>query len=363
MRMISPLLKRAIYPSLSMAGIFHRIASSGLAVVTYHGVLPEEYEVVDPALDGNLVTAKDLRQQLGLLKAHYNVIAPEDFLSWRRGTLQLPERAVLIASDDGLSNCLTAMLPVLKTEGVKCLFFVTGVSAGDMRGMLWYEELFLLFLRAPVGTFEASCERVTIRGELSSRRERRAAWWSAVKQLSQVSQEIRESILESARNRIDWDPRQRLEAETGWRSRFCLLDIEGLRELISSGMTIGAHTLNHPMLSQAPPDLAWKEIAGSKAVLEAALRRPVWAFAYPFGDPQSVTPQVLEMAQRAGFDAAFLNFGGGLGTELPPFAIPRVHVSAEMSLPEFEAHVSGFYMRVQRRARASTAGVHLGHMQ
>jgi hypothetical protein len=46
-----------------------------------------------------------------------------------------------------------------------------------------------------------------------------------------------------------------------------------------------------------------------------------------------------------------MNVGGGLGTELPPHAIPRVHVNAGMTLSEFEAHVSGFYETLQRRVR------------
>ncbi len=71
---------------------------------------------------------------------------------------------------------------------------------------------------------------------------------------------------------------------------------------------------------------------------------------YPFGDEQSITPEVLAMPQRAGFDMAFVNFGGGLGVDLPAYALPRIHVTAEMSLPEFEAHISGFYARLQRRA-------------
>ena len=102
------------------------------------------------------------------------------------------------------------------------------------------------------------------------------------------------------------------------------------------------------MLSQLLPELAYDEISESRMRLESALQRTVWAFAYPFGDPQSVTPQVLAMARRPGMQAAFLNFGGGLDTDLPPYALPRVHVTAGMSLAEFEAHVSGFYARLQR---------------
>jgi peptidoglycan/xylan/chitin deacetylase (PgdA/CDA1 family) len=116
-----------------------------------------------------------------------------------------------------------------------------------------------------------------------------------------------------------------------------------LRQLAAAGMTIGAHTMTHPILSQMPPGLAWQEIVNCKMRLESILRKEIWAFAYPFGDPASVTPSVLTMARRAGFEMSFLNVGGGLGARLPLHAIPRIHVSAGMTLAEFEAHVSGFY--------------------
>jgi peptidoglycan/xylan/chitin deacetylase (PgdA/CDA1 family) len=106
--------------------------------------------------------------------------------------------------------------------------------------------------------------------------------------------------------------------------------------------------MSHPLLSRLPPELTRAEITESRACLEAALEKRVWAFAYPFGDAQSVTPEILVMAKDAGYFAAFLNWGGGLGTELPPFAIPRVHVTASMSVAELEAHVAGFYASLQR---------------
>jgi peptidoglycan/xylan/chitin deacetylase (PgdA/CDA1 family) len=357
MRIVSPFLKRVLYPALSLAGVFWRTPAQGLAVVTYHGVLPQGYEAVDAVLDGNLISAEMLRRQLRLLKKHYNVISPEDALAWREGRRELPPRSVLLTCDDGLLNCLTDMLPVLQQEKVSCLFFVTGASAGDSRQMLWYEELFLLFLRAPAGNLEIPCEGVLIRGELGSREERRAIWWSAVKRLSQVDAGIRESFLRAARVQFG------LHAERGFDERdpamcrrFGLLTCSELQELASAGMTIGAHSLSHPMLSQLPPESAYTEISESRLRLESVLEKRVWAFAYPFGDPQSVTPQVLAMTQKAGYEAAFLNFGGGLGTELPPYALPRVHVTAGMSPVEFEAHVSGFHARLQRRAGRGVPG-------
>jgi len=284
MRVISPLLKHVIYPGLSRSGYLRRTHGAGPTVVTYHGVLPTGYKVIDSDLDGNLVSAETLRRHLRLLKASYNVISPEDVLAWREGKRELPPRAVLLTCDDGLLNNLTDMLPVLQQEGMRCLFFVTGASARDERTMQWSE-----------------------------------------------------------RSRPPFDV-----GDTASLRRFGLLTAVELRELASAGMTIGAHTMSHPMLSQLPPELARAEMVESRAKLESVVQSRVWAFAYPFGDPGSVTPRVLAMGQDAGYAAAFLNFGGGLGTELPPYALPRVHVTSEMSIAEFEAHVSGFHGQLQR---------------
>ena len=352
MRIVSPLLKHVVYPSLAKPGLLRRAAGRGLAVVTYHGVLPEGYEPVDPSLDGNLITAEMLRRQLRLLKARYHVIAPDDLLLWCRSGREFPPLSVLLTCDDGLRNNLTDMLPVLQEEEVCCLFFVTGASAADEPASLWYEELFLILLAARSGRFETSDAGVEVNGELSRLEGRRAVWWNTVKLLSQVDAERRRAFLFAARIQLgvsdgmnsggDDLPRQR---------RFRLLRREELLQLDAAGMTIGAHTLTHPMLSQSPPELALREIAESRSRLEVALGKPVWAFAYPFGGSDSITPQVLAMAQQAGYEAAFLNIAGGLGTDIPRFAIPRVHVTAAMNLGEFEAHVAGVHGSLRRWAK------------
>jgi peptidoglycan/xylan/chitin deacetylase (PgdA/CDA1 family) len=350
MRIVSPLLKRVVYPALSRTGVFHRTSASGLAVVTYHGVTPPGYEAVDAGFDGNLIAAETLRRQLRRLKTHYNVVSPEEVLAWRHGN-RLPKRAVLITCDDGLLNCRTEMLPVLRSEDVACLFFVTGASAGESRTMLWYEELFLLFLRAPSGPFDVSAGGIVIRGELGSRLQRRALWGDSVKRLSQVDAMSRGSWLATFRDRIGQTVIEGLEDEKSVACRrYGVINCSELQQLAAAGMTIGAHTMSHPTLSQLPAELAYAEIVESRTKLEEALQRPVWAFAYPFGDPQSVTTQVLGMPQKAGFQTAFLNYGGGLGSSLPYFALPRIHVTSEMSLAELEAHISGFYGRLHRRS-------------
>jgi peptidoglycan/xylan/chitin deacetylase (PgdA/CDA1 family) len=351
MMFVSPFLKRVLYPSLASTGYFRRRACRGeLCVVTYHGVLPSGYQSKDPALDGSLVTVAALRGQLRLLKSSYNVISAEDVLQWLERNQKLPSRAVLLACDDGLQNTLTDMLPVLREEGLSCLFFVTGASIGDRSRMLWYEELYLLLMAAPAGEFAFPDLKLTAR--LDGYRERRSLWWNWVKDLSRHDALCRTNFLDALRIRCglpdDWQSAYQHEAT---RRRFFLLTVEELRQLAASGMFVGAHTLSHPMLSQTSADLAWNEIAESRKALEAALGKPVWAMAYPFGDPESVGVREFEMTERAGYKCAFLNFGGGFPASIPRFAIPRVHVTSDMTLGEFEAHISGFYDALRQRFR------------
>ncbi len=350
MRFFSPLLKRVVYPCLSQMGCLRCYARNGrLCVITYHGVRPENYKSIDALLDGSLMTQAAFRSQIRLLKSSYNIVSPECVRQWVEHQIQLPPRAVLLTCDDGLRNTLTEMLPVLQEEHVSCLFFVTAASTIEVPQMLWYEELYLMLLSCPPGILKL--EELDIQERLARKDQRRGVWWQIVKLLSRYDASARASALELIRKACglqeDWQSQYR--DERGRSLRFDVLTLKELRELTASGMSIGAHTLSHPILSQLSEQLAWREIAESREVLENALQISVWALAYPFGEPSSITSREIQIAQKAGFCAAFVNFGGGFGAPIQRFAIHRVHVTADMTLGEFEAHLSGFYRALRAR--------------
>ncbi len=340
MRFVSPLLKRAIYPALHRTGFLNGLSlDAGYAVVNYHGVVPSEYSSVDKFLDGNLVRVEIFRQQLQFLKAHYSIIRPEDFLAGIAQGKPLPARAVLVTCDDGLLNTLTQMLPVLQQEEVPCLFFVTAASCSDEPGMLWYEELYHLMRTKPL---EALARQLPADGkdEAPSPGNFQNEWWSMVKRASQLDAKARTDWMEQVRAHCGSAlPR----GEERWR----LLNVSELRKLSEAGMTIGAHTRTHPVLSLSAEEEARREIQGSKHDIERALGRPLWAFAYPFGNPATMGDREFSLTEEAGFSCAFLNVEYW-ATSHPRFAIARTHVTADMSLAEFSAHLSGLHCRLQR---------------
>ncbi|HVO59519.1 MAG TPA: polysaccharide deacetylase family protein [Terriglobales bacterium] len=349
MRIVSPLLKRVVYPSLGKAGYFRRHSGSFLTVVTYHGVLPEDYPPGDQFLDSSLVSAENFRAQLRLLKSHYEVISCDEFRRSLRDNENLPQRAVLLTCDDGLVNNLTDMLPALREEGLDCLFFVTGASNSEIPAMLWYVELYLILTlatRSPVGF---TCHGIELAGVLGDCYSRRSVWLESVKKLSTLNAEARRGWLDEASQawglRGDWKlPYLHHPLR---RTRFALLTKSEVKHLCDAGMTIGAHSVSHPVLSEQTAESAYAEIVDSRNEL-LQMGDSVWAFAYPFGDDKSVGARELQLAKKAGFECAFVNTEGIL-SESSRYALPRFHVSGDIGLQEFEAHITGFHSELRRR--------------
>jgi peptidoglycan/xylan/chitin deacetylase (PgdA/CDA1 family) len=345
MRFVSPLLKHAVYPALHHTGCLDRITPVGAcSVVNYHGVVPADHSSDDTFLDGNLVRPEVFRQQLQFLKSHYHIVHPDDFRAWIGKEIEqgkpLPPRAVLVTCDDGLLNTLTDMLPLLRSEGVPCLFLVTAASCTNEPGMLWYEELYQLMRAGTLTDADLHLPTEAIKKFPSMNFQ--ARWWCAVRQASRLDARTRTDWMAKLRTRCG--SAQALSSEKRWR----LLNITELKQLADAGMSIGAHTVSHPVLSLCGEEEAQREIKESKITLECALGRPVWAFAYPFGNPSTMGERELRLAREAGFACAFLNVEHWGSQPANRFALPRTHVTSGNTLPEFAAHLSGLHSRLQR---------------
>jgi len=344
MRLASPILKRAVYPALHRLGWLDRtMPIGGYSVVSYHGVAPAGYSGGEVFLDGNLVQADVLRQQIQFLKSRYQVLHPEDFRAWIERGQKLPPRAVLLTCDDGLVNTFTDMLPVLQSEAVACLFFVTAASCGDEPGMLWFEELYQLMRAKP---FIRPDLQLPMEKDPASSLNFQARWWSTVRSASRLDAKTRADWMSQMRR--DCGRTQAFGSERCSERRYRLLRAAELRQLADAGMTIGAHTLSHPVLSLCSEEEARREIQESKINLERTLGRSVWALAYPFGNPSTMGEREVRLAREAGFACAFLNVERWGAEQSNPFALPRTHVTGDMTLPEFAAHVSGVHTRLQR---------------
>jgi peptidoglycan/xylan/chitin deacetylase (PgdA/CDA1 family) len=84
--------------------------------------------------------------------------------------------------------------------------------------------------------------------------------------------------------------------------RESVMSAEQLCALPSDVVTIGSHTLTHPMLTVVEADTAKREIAESRTKLEHLLKRDVRLFSFPYG---AFNGQLVECCASAGYTRVF----------------------------------------------------------
>jgi peptidoglycan/xylan/chitin deacetylase (PgdA/CDA1 family) len=109
-----------------------------------------------------------------------------------------------------------------------------------------------------------------------------------------------------------------------------------VEEMAIAGMDIESHTLSHPHLRQLTPEDATNEIAGSKAVLEKRLGKPVTSFDYPFGEYNAA---VIELVKRAGYETAVTIAAGYKQRADELFTLHRIRVSYNDTLQDLAARL------------------------
>jgi peptidoglycan/xylan/chitin deacetylase (PgdA/CDA1 family) len=114
-----------------------------------------------------------------------------------------------------------------------------------------------------------------------------------------------------------------------------------LRQLPSELVTIGSHTMTHPVLPTVlNHDQLQRELAGSRAKLENILGRGVKLFSFPYG---AFSDGVVEGCREACYDRVFTALPGFAFTQPKEFVSGRVGVNPTDWPIEFRLKLAGAY--------------------
>ena len=122
-----------------------------------------------------------------------------------------------------------------------------------------------------------------------------------------------------------WDKQGRLRGRA-------LMSWAEIREMLHGGVTFGAHTQTHPMLTTISPDRARAEIAGSRTELEQALGQPIQLFSYPHGKYDVTSRSIVE---QVGYSGACSTRAGMNSPATPEFEMRRTEVYGTDSFVRF----------------------------
>lgn len=313
------------------------------AILTLHHVRPAASGGFRP--NGLLeITPDFLDRALTLIRAEgYDIVSLDEALA--RLSDPRPGRFfVAFTFDDGYRDNLDHAWPVLAKHGAPWVLYVVRGFA-ERTARLWWLELEEAIralprtaVELPSGRFEAPAGTDT---------EKQKAFDQLYWRLRKGPEAILLSAISTLGRQAGIDPVALVEREC--------LPVETLRSLAGApGVTIGAHTLSHPILAKHPEAVARREIAESKAWLEAALGMPVRHFAYPVGDPTSAGPREFALAKEAGFASAVTTRPGHLFAEHAEHlhALPRVSLNGlHQSEAALKALLSGLPFLLWNRGR------------
>ena len=275
-----------------------------LSVLIFHRVLPQPDPIFPTEVD-----AIQFDKMMGWVKSWFNVL-PLDEAVQRLKTSTLPKRAAAITFDDGYLDNFTVALPILKRHGLSSTFFIaTGFVDG---GRMWNDTVI-----ESIRTCQLPILDLTAIGlgsyPIVSSLQKNVAIGTVISQIKYLSDfqriEITEKIAYSAQVKLP----DNLMMTSGQ-----------IRDMHRVGMQIGAHTVNHPILSKIDLADARREIADSKIFLESLLKTKISLFAYPNGKPGTdYLPAHPPMVKDLGFDAAVSTHPGAANHKSDLFQIPR----------------------------------------
>jgi peptidoglycan/xylan/chitin deacetylase (PgdA/CDA1 family) len=135
-----------------------------------------------------------------------------------------------------------------------------------------------------------------------------------------------------------------------------MMTVDELRDLVSAGFELGAHTVTHPDLSKLDFERCSSEIEESCRALEEMFGMPVRTFAYPFC---RYGPAAVAAVRTLGLEAAVTCQGLG---SWKPYEMKRTLVSGKDGTTSFVLKLAGLYEPLTdsmpgRLVRAATRGV------
>ncbi|MGB5136645.1 MAG: polysaccharide deacetylase family protein [Prochlorococcaceae cyanobacterium] len=322
------------------------------------GVILSYHRITVPGPDpwGMRVTPARFAAQMGVVANCAEPVSLRELASESSGTPQHP--VVAVTFDDGYLDNVIEGFPILDMHKVPATIFVASGYTGQQH--FWWDILEHVFLTPGTlpdhltlsrhdrslnlelgeahhysqAQYQQDCIHFQWKGKPGTRMR---AYFQVHEYLSQFHVEAR---IELSHEILAWAGGARHAEEqiriTRPMSSQELIDISA-NPLVS----IGGHTVNHPILATLDPAHQTAEILGNKTYLESLLGIPVDTFAYPHG---SVTDQALAALKNGGFVAACTTRERAVTVGCSHLKLPRLTVK-DWEADEFQQRIEEVLFR------------------
>jgi peptidoglycan/xylan/chitin deacetylase (PgdA/CDA1 family) len=266
------------------------------------------------------------------LRKHYRVVSLDEVLremSEPNGT----DPGVAVTFDDGYADLYQHAFPVLRRYAIPATIFLT-VGAIETGEIAWYDRVFVAFQVAS-GTelaLPTNPPHIVTLGTPEERLRAAIDFISLMRELPAAERRASCAKLES----MVVLPRKSTENR--------MLNWMQIRQMQTAGISFGAHTMTHPVVSRLTEEELYWELGQSKRILEERLQRPILDFAFPFGKNDECGDASASCLARLGFRSAVTTIEGLNRPTTNPFDLRRVSFCEERSIAMFALRLARLFL-------------------
>lgn len=307
--MLTQLAKLAAHQT-GAVHLVQRLHRSRLRILMYHRFPARDQENFDA--------------QCSFLASRYTVVSLTEAVHRLSQGRSLANLAV-ITIDDGYADMHEVAFPILRRHNLPATLFVT---TGFLNRTCWMPGD-----RVRHHFAHTTGEAITVTDHQGATHRFRTGDPAA----SEALRELLKRVPNHTRSRI----LASLEAPDDVPDPYRPCTWDQLREMAGAGISIGAHTVTHPILSRLEtPEAVDAEILDSRACIEQQLGRPVDSFAYPNGMPQDIHPASVRCA-RSHFTCAVTAIHGLNAPGADPHQLLRLPANPDLPIPELARMLAG----------------------
>jgi peptidoglycan/xylan/chitin deacetylase (PgdA/CDA1 family) len=275
------------------------------------------------------MTPKAFQAQLEYIAANYTVLSGQQLETCIIEEGVFPENALAITFDDGYRDVYNVAFPILKRLGLPATVFLTTGSL-DNECSLWTNVIYHYFYRTGKNYFHLVFpDGSRLDGHWSSEAEKRPYVLQVNRKMKTVSNADRLKAMSALAATLE------VAAIEDPYDRMPMLTWNMVRELVQSKIfSLGAHTVNHPILSRCTVEEQHREMQESRNRIEHETGIVCRYFAYPNGQVEDYTDRTGLLAKEIGYTLAFTFWSGRPDESIRAMEIPR-HPILTSDLAEF----------------------------
>ena len=294
-------------------------------IVMYHrvGANNEDWSV-------DIIDTSVFEKQIKYLKKTHTIMSLEDFAKNINKKKKLPKRVAIITFDDGYKDNYKNAYPILKKYKIPATIFLT-TGHIDNDKLFWWDKLGYILLNLKQ-------EEITLKDfgviKPSLIQKSRNTFDETMYRFSNITEQKKLEIIKELERIFNKD----IPKEIGKNNT---LSWDNIKEMSENNIYFGAHSVNHPILTQIPLKQAEYEISQSKTDIEKRINQKITAFSYPNGLADDYNKDIIDLLQKHGFICSVTRIPNTITQKTNLFELGRVPPG--WNYESFKFCISGIY--------------------